>query len=115
MSCVDICIVLFIVQFLIDIICLSQIHELSRESLWGTHRPNVYVGVRARAPFSPLLGLMWFDADRLDALNRASLLSFLFFIVLFFHLFIYIFIYIYSFSLSSIVLVCVSNQCRCST
>ena len=26
---------------------------------WGTYRPIPYVGLRSRAPDSPLLGLMW--------------------------------------------------------
>ena len=27
---------------------------------WGTYRPYPYVGLRARSPASPLLGLMWY-------------------------------------------------------
>ena len=44
--------------------------ELAAASLWGTHRPGVYVGVRARAPLSPIVGAMWFDADRVDAVQH---------------------------------------------
>eukprot|EP00475_Leptophrys_vorax_P036978 TRINITY_DN6321_c0_g1_i2.p1 TRINITY_DN6321_c0_g1~~TRINITY_DN6321_c0_g1_i2.p1 ORF type:complete len:782 (+),score=207.86 TRINITY_DN6321_c0_g1_i2:375-2720(+) len=31
--------------------------------LWGTYRPNVYFGVKARIPKSPIFGIMWYDAD----------------------------------------------------
>lgn len=37
---------------------------------WGTFRPNVYFGVKARVPKSPLFGIMWYDADAPDAHNR---------------------------------------------
>lgn len=30
---------------------------------WGTYRPNVYFGIKAQLPKSPLFGLMWFDPD----------------------------------------------------
>jgi Glycosyl hydrolase family 63 C-terminal domain/Glycosyl hydrolase family 63 N-terminal domain len=36
---------------------------------WGTYRPNVYVGVRARVPQSPLIGMMWHDVDRTDSMT----------------------------------------------
>lgn len=35
--------------------------EHSNALLWGTYRPQVYFGVRARLPRSPLLGLMWLN------------------------------------------------------
>lgn len=28
---------------------------------WGTYRPGIYFGVKARAPQSPAFGIMWFD------------------------------------------------------
>ena len=31
--------------------------------LWGTYRPGLYTGIRARVPRSLLAGVMWFDAD----------------------------------------------------
>ena len=42
---------------------------------WGTYRPSVYVGLRARHPASPLFGLMWFDpyqAAPLDLLRHEA-------------------------------------------
>lgn len=39
---------------------------------WGTYRPGVYVGVKARAPMSPVLGLMYHDARSPDCFNRAG-------------------------------------------
>lgn len=39
---------------------LPQFQGEHRESLyWGTYRPNVYLGIRARTPQSLLAGLMW--------------------------------------------------------
>ncbi len=35
--------------------------------MWGTFRPNVYFGVKARIPKSPLFGIMWYDADQPQA------------------------------------------------
>ncbi|CEO98596.1 Mannosyl-oligosaccharide glucosidase [Plasmodiophora brassicae] len=37
---------------------------------WGTYRPGVYVGVKARAPMSPVLGLMYHDARSPDCFNH---------------------------------------------
>ncbi len=37
--------------------------------LWGTLRPGLYFGLRARLPASPLVGLMWVDPGRPDALD----------------------------------------------
>jgi hypothetical protein len=36
---------------------------------WGTYRPGVYFGVRARHPSSPLFGLMWFDPYQFNPLE----------------------------------------------
>lgn len=30
-------------------------------AVWSTYRPNVYFGVKAKVPSSPLLGMMWYD------------------------------------------------------
>ena len=38
--------------------------------LWGTYRPGLYTGVRARVPRSLLAGVMWFDADGGDGSAR---------------------------------------------
>jgi mannosyl-oligosaccharide glucosidase len=27
---------------------------------WGTYRPNLYFGIKRKAPTSPLLGLLWY-------------------------------------------------------
>jgi hypothetical protein len=32
--------------------------------MWGTFRPNVYFGVKARIQKSPMFGIMWYDADK---------------------------------------------------
>lgn len=37
--------------------------DVSPSYRWGTYRPNVYFGVKARVPKSPLFGLLWTDAD----------------------------------------------------
>uniref|UniRef100_A0A0E0JSX2 Mannosyl-oligosaccharide glucosidase n=1 Tax=Oryza punctata TaxID=4537 RepID=A0A0E0JSX2_ORYPU len=42
---------------------LPQFQGDHKESLyWGTYRPNVYLGIRARTPLSLLAGLMWIGA-----------------------------------------------------
>ncbi|KAL6840416.1 hypothetical protein ACP4OV_030226 [Aristida adscensionis] len=39
---------------------LPQFQSNHKESLyWGTYRPNVYLGIRARTPLSLIAGLMW--------------------------------------------------------
>lgn len=39
---------------------LPQFQNNHKESLyWGTYRPNVYLGIRARTPLSLIAGLMW--------------------------------------------------------
>jgi mannosyl-oligosaccharide glucosidase len=39
---------------------LSKPHQDDRTAmLWGPFRPNLYFGLRARTPDSPLIGLMW--------------------------------------------------------
>ncbi|KAK3166350.1 hypothetical protein QOZ80_1AG0044680 [Eleusine coracana subsp. coracana] len=39
---------------------LPQFQSNHKESLyWGTYRPNVYLGIRARNPLSVIAGLMW--------------------------------------------------------
>ncbi|VAH68854.1 unnamed protein product [Triticum turgidum subsp. durum] len=41
---------------------LPQFQGEHQESLyWGTYRPNLYLGIRARTPRSLLAGLMWLD------------------------------------------------------
>lgn len=35
---------------------------LTGDVVWGTYRPNLYFGVKARTPFSPLMGLLWSTA-----------------------------------------------------
>jgi hypothetical protein len=37
---------------------------------WGTYRPNVYLGARARVAASPLIGVLWYDADDVSSLQR---------------------------------------------
>lgn len=42
----------------------AEIGRLNNESLyWGPYRPNLYFGVRQRAPNSLLTGLMWSNVD----------------------------------------------------
>ena len=41
--------------------------------LWGTYRPGVYFGVKARSPRSPSFGIMWYNAERTDSINRMLL------------------------------------------
>jgi len=49
---------------------LSQFQgEHGRKYLWGTYRPGLYFGVRSRQPKSTLMGLMWVDPERGDALH----------------------------------------------
>eukprot|EP00741_Cyanophora_paradoxa_P010634 tig00020537_g10278.t1 len=44
--------------------------ERNASLLWGSYRPNLYFGLRTRHPESLLAGLMWFDPNRPDALER---------------------------------------------
>jgi mannosyl-oligosaccharide glucosidase len=37
---------------------------------WGTLRPNVYFGMKARVARSPLFGLMWYSPDSVDNLDK---------------------------------------------
>ena len=49
---------------------LSINSSRGRPILWGPYRPNVYFGMRARTPDSPLIGLMWaplHDGDIVDS------------------------------------------------
>ena len=39
-------------------------------ALWGPYRPNVYFGMRARTPDSPLIGLMWGGVDGNDVKDK---------------------------------------------
>jgi hypothetical protein len=41
--------------------------------MWGTFRPNVYFGVKARIPKSPLFGIMWYDADQPQAFESKKI------------------------------------------
>lgn len=42
----------------------AEIGRLNNQSLyWGPYRPNLYFGVRQRAPQSLLTGLMWSNMD----------------------------------------------------
>lgn len=42
----------------------AEIGRLNNQSLfWGPYRPNLYFGVRQRAPNSLLTGLMWSNLD----------------------------------------------------
>lgn len=46
----------------------SEIGRQNNQSLfWGPYRPNLYFGVRQRAPQSLLTGLMWSNMDDLMA------------------------------------------------
>lgn len=46
----------------------SEIGRMNNQSLyWGPYRPNLYFGVRQRAPQSLLTGLMWSNMDDLMA------------------------------------------------
>jgi len=40
-----------------------------RGRLWGTYRPGVYFGVRAKEPLSTLMGLMWANPEDYNALH----------------------------------------------
>ena len=44
--------------------------EYEQRFKWGTYRPGLYFGVRARTPQSTLMGLMWTDPSNSDAINR---------------------------------------------
>jgi hypothetical protein len=37
---------------------------------WGTYRPNLYFGTRAKAPNSPLFGMMWWDGGEFEQLDN---------------------------------------------
>eukprot|EP00474_Spongospora_subterranea_P009137 CRZ09595.1 hypothetical protein [Spongospora subterranea] len=37
---------------------------------WGTYRPGIYAGVKARVPDSPLFGIMFSNADMMDGYNH---------------------------------------------
>jgi hypothetical protein len=37
---------------------------------WGTYRPNVYLGAKARVAHSPIIGVLWYDSDDVSALQR---------------------------------------------
>lgn len=43
--------------------------EHARKYLWGTYRPGLYFGVRSRQPKSTIMGMMWADPERGDALH----------------------------------------------
>ncbi len=38
---------------------------------WGTLRPNVYFGVKARVAASPLLGMLWYDGDNVESIQNS--------------------------------------------
>lgn len=40
--------------------------------LWGTWRPNLYFGLRARGPPSLLTGIMWFGVNDYTSYTRTS-------------------------------------------
>ena len=40
--------------------------------LWGSYRPGLYVGFRARQPDSLLFGLLWFGALDYTSVSSAS-------------------------------------------
>jgi hypothetical protein len=46
-------------------ICLCQDYNASM--LWGTYRPNLYFGTRARNPDSLLTGLAWFGLESMQS------------------------------------------------
>lgn len=47
-------------------------HAATDSLLWGTFRPNLYFGMRARLPHSVLTGLMWYGAHDYQSLSRTS-------------------------------------------
>lgn len=50
---------------------LSPYEKLSRDSLfWGPYRSGLYLGIRPRHPLSLTLGLLWFNADGHEGLQR---------------------------------------------
>ena len=51
--------------------------------LWGPYRPNLYFGVKARIPESPMLGILWTNVDKLNKIRGNMLI-------------LYIYIYIYT-------------------
>ena len=51
-------------------------HDASQVSadqslIWGTYRPNLYFGMRARLPHSLLTGIMWFGVHNYESYSRA--------------------------------------------
>lgn len=38
--------------------------------IWGTYRPNLYFGMRARLPHSLLTGIMWFGVHNYESYSR---------------------------------------------
>ncbi|KAJ3291093.1 hypothetical protein HDU76_007331, partial [Blyttiomyces sp. JEL0837] len=38
-------------------------HTTAKELHWGTYRPNVYFGMKAREEETPLIGIMWHGVD----------------------------------------------------
>lgn len=52
----------------------AEIGRLNNESLyWGPYRPNLYFGVRQRAPNSLLTGLMWSNLDDYQKAQQSNL------------------------------------------
>lgn len=39
-------------------------------AMWGTYRPQHYVGLTARSQSAPIFGLMWFDPDQSDSVSH---------------------------------------------
>lgn len=39
-------------------------YKEDHERFWGTYRSNLYFGMRARTPNSPVVGLMWYEQPR---------------------------------------------------
>lgn len=53
----------------------AEMNEISFDNAneWGAFRPNVYVGMRAKAHRSPLFGVMWYNLAQNNPYDRIFL------------------------------------------